>query len=85
MKATGSTRAAIGLVTAIALYALAHLLSTEVFHGRIDAARYRIRLFQSDLHRRVFVPLSFLEGLASPRDTEFSAEVRNHASIPPPE
>ena len=85
MKTTGSTRAAIGLVTVIALYGMAYLLSTEIFHGRIDATRYRIRLFQSDLHRRFFLPLSFLESLVSPRDQEFSTELRNHASLPPPE
>lgn len=85
MKATGNRWTAAAVVAWVAVYVSTYLLSTEIFHGRLDATRYRIRLFQSEAHRRAFLPLSSLEGLLSPCDREFSAEIVNHASLPPPE
>ena len=85
MRATGATRAATGIVAVIGLYGIAYFLSTELFLGRLDTTRYRVRLFQSETHRLIFQPLSILESLVSPRDREFSTQVRNHASLPPAE
>ena len=85
MKTTGRSRATIGLVTIIGLYVAAYLLSTEIYRGQLGANRYRIRIFQNELHRQIFVPLSFLEGLVNLRDGEFSAQTKNHASLPPAE
>ncbi len=64
-------------------YGLAYLLSTEVFHGRMDATRYRIRLFQADWHIHVFRPMIAVEKWLRPQNPEFSVQVHNHASLPP--
>lgn len=85
MKASRSKRAATGIVAVIGLYGIVYFLSTEVFLGRLNLTRYRIRLFQSEMHLRAFQPLCFLESLVSSRDYEFSTQVRNHASLPPSE
>jgi hypothetical protein len=85
MKTKGSSRVATGIVMLGGIYIAAYLLSPDIFLGRIDTTRYRMRLFQSEMHRRVFQPLCFLENLGGRCGREFSAEVRNHASLPPPE
>ena len=85
MKTKVGSRTATALVVVVGLYVAAYLFSTEIHHGRLGADRFRIRIFQTEMHRRMFVALSFLEGLLSPRDREFSTQVANHASLPPPE
>ena len=66
-------------------YGLACFLSTEVFQGRMDTTRYRIRLFQSERHLEAFRPMIAIEDCLRPREPEFSAQVQNHASLPPAE
>jgi hypothetical protein len=66
-------------------YGLAYLLSTEVFYGKMDTTRYRIRLFQTEWHLRVFRPMIAAEKWVRPREPEFSAQISNHASLPPAE
>jgi hypothetical protein len=86
MKASGNKwtgSAVIALV--VVIYVLTYMFSTEVFNGRTNITRYQIRLFQSETHRRAFLPLTFLERLLAPRDREFSSQTWNHASLPPPE
>ena len=39
------------------LYVAAYLLSTEVWRGQMGETRYRIRLFRSTWHLRIFEPL----------------------------
>lgn len=49
------------MILILSPYGLAYLLSTEVFHGRMDATRYRIRLFQTGWHLQVFRPMIAVE------------------------
>lgn len=69
----------------LGVYVAAYLLSTEVFSGRLASTRYRIRLFQSALHERLFSPLLTAEQQLRPQDPEFSGQVRSGASLPPPD
>jgi hypothetical protein len=85
VKSKGSIRLTWALLALLGLYNSSYVLSTEMHRGRVDTTRHRIRLFHSEAHRRFFVPLFSLERLAGPWDCEFSAQVRNHASLPPPE
>jgi hypothetical protein len=67
------------------VYLAAYLTSTEVFPGRLGDTRYRIRLFGSVWHYRVFQPLIAVEGRLRPADPQFSGQVRGGASLPPPD
>jgi hypothetical protein len=65
------------------VYLAAYLISTEVFHGHLGDTRYRIRLFQSVWHRRIFIPLLTIEQWVRPANPEFYGQVRSGASLPP--
>src|SRR5262245_31300665 len=67
----------------LGIYLAVYLLSTEVFHGRLGSTRYRLRLFRSEWHQRMFVPLLATERQLRPPDPEFYGHVRNGASLPP--
>src|SRR5206468_4332146 len=56
----------------LTIYLAAYLVSTEVFHGRLGGTRYRIRLFCSESHQRIFRPLLMVEQQLRPADPEFS-------------
>ena len=68
-----------------AVYLAAYLASTEVFPGRLGDTRYRIRLFRSVWHYRVFQPLLAVEGRLRPANPQFSGQVHSGASLPPPD
>src|SRR2546428_9401313 len=69
----------------LTIYLAAYLVSTEVFHGRLGGTRYRIRLFCSESHQRIFRPLLTVEQQLRPADPEFSGQVRSGASLPQPD
>jgi hypothetical protein len=69
----------------LGVYVATYFLSTEVFHGAFGSTRYRIRLFQSVWHQRVFSPLLAAEEKLRPANPEFSGQVHNGASLPPPD
>jgi hypothetical protein len=69
----------------LGVYVATYFLSTEVVHGRLGNTRYRIRLFRSVWHQRVFGPLLAVEGKLRPANPEFSGQVHNGASLPPPD
>jgi hypothetical protein len=69
----------------LGVYLAAYLLSTEVFHGRLGGTHYRIRLFRSVWHQRIFIPLLATEQRLRPADPEFYGHVRSGASLPPPD
>jgi hypothetical protein len=73
------------MILIFSAYGLAYLLSTEVFHGRMDATRYRIRLFRTEWHLQVFRPMIAVEKWLRPQEPEFSAQIHDHASLPPAE
>jgi hypothetical protein len=75
----------LSLFVSLNLYIVAYLLTTEVFHGRLGDTHYRIRLFQSVWHKRIFSPLLVVEKLLRPAEPEFSGQVRSGASVPPPD
>jgi hypothetical protein len=62
-----------------------YLATTEVFHGRLGDTRYRIRLFRSTWHQRIFTPILMTEQSLRPGEPEFSGQVRSGASLPPAE
>jgi hypothetical protein len=67
----------------LGLYLAAYLLSTEIFPSQLGGTRYRIRLFRSVWHQRIFAPLLATEQRLRPADPEFSGQVRSGASLPP--
>jgi hypothetical protein len=71
------------LMTVPAVYVAAYNLSTEVFHGRLGDTRYRIRLFRSVWHQRIFAPLLSNEAALRRTEPEFSGQVHSGASLPP--
>jgi hypothetical protein len=75
----------LSLFVFLAIYVSSYLLSTEVFHGRLGDTHYRIRLFQSVWHKRIFSPLLIVEQWLRPAEPEFSGQVRSGASVPPPD
>ena len=72
-------------LAAFGMYLAAYLLSTDVFAGRMGDTRYRIRLFGSTAHYRVFKPLLAIEARLRPANPQFSGQVHSGASLPPPE
>jgi hypothetical protein len=67
------------------LYASSYFLTTELFHGRLGDTRYRIRLFQTAWQMRLFSPLLTVEGWTRAAEPEFSGQVFDGASLPPPD
>jgi hypothetical protein len=67
----------------LCIYVFAYLLTTEVYHGRLGDTRYRIRLFQSVWHERIFSPLLATEQRLRPAMPEFSGQVHSGADLPP--
>src|SRR5207249_7348207 len=51
----------------------------------LAGTRYRIRLFRSEWHQRIFTPLLAVEQQLRPADPEFSGQVRSGASLPQPD
>jgi hypothetical protein len=81
---------ALSLIVLLGIYVGAYFSTTEVFHGRLndgplDDTHYRIRLFHSVWHMRIFSPLLTVEQLLRPAKPEFSGQVRSGASLPPPD
>src|SRR5436309_484399 len=60
----------------LGVYFAAYLLSSEVFHGRLGSTPYRIRLFHSVWHQRLFGLLLRGEQQLRPAEPEFSGQVR---------
>ena len=82
---TATHRWITALAIMLSVYVGAYLLSTEIFRGQLGGTRYRIRLFQSVWHQRVFSPLLSAEQRLRPVTPEFSGQVRSGASLPSPE
>jgi hypothetical protein len=75
----------LSLVALLGIYVAAYVFTTEVFHGRLGDTHYRIRLFQSVWHKRIFSPLLIVEQRLRPAEPEFSGQVHSGASLPPPD
>ena len=73
----------LSLIVLLGIYVGAYFLTTEVFHGRLGDTHYRIRLFQSAWHKRIFSPLLTVEQRLRPAEPEFSGQVHSGASLPP--
>ena len=71
------------LFVLLGIYIVVYFLTTEVYHGRLDGTRYRIRLFQSEWHERIFSPVLSVEKQLRPAQPEFSGQVHSGADLPP--
>jgi hypothetical protein len=76
---------ALSLIVLLSSYVGGYFFTTEVFRGRLGDTHYRIRLFHSVWHKRIFSPLLTVEQQLRPAEPEFSGQVHSGASLPPPD
>jgi hypothetical protein len=69
----------------LGVYFAAYLLTTDIYRGHLGDMRYRIRLFRSTLHQRIFSPVLLVEQRLRPADPQFSGQVHSGCSLPPAE
>jgi hypothetical protein len=77
----------LGLLSVILLgiYIGTYFYTTMVYHGRFGDTHYRIRLFHSVWHMRIFSPRLAVEQRLRPAEPEFSGQVYSWGSVPPPD
>lgn len=65
------------------IYVTPYFLCSEIYHGQWQGLPIKLRLFHGNFEVALWFPLLKLEQIATPG--EFGGQVRNGASLPPPD